>query len=55
VAVAIGGKLGAAVTVPGSADVYGLSCPVLGSCVGIASDLHGAYGDCSEGIFTLDY
>lgn len=55
VAAAAGGKLGTAITVPGSADVYALSCPVLGSCVGIASDLHGAYGDYSEGIFTLDY
>ncbi len=55
VAAAAGGKLGGAVTVPGSANVYALSCPVLGSCVGIASDLHGAYGDYSEGIFTLDY
>jgi hypothetical protein len=55
VATALGGKLGADVTVPGSADVYGLSCPLVGSCVGVASYLHGTYGDYSEGIFTLGY
>lgn len=55
VATAVGGRLGTAVTVPGSADVYALSCPALGSCVGIAADLHGRYGDYSVGIFTLNY
>ena len=53
--VATGGKLAPAVSVPGSSDVYGLSCPVAGSCVGVASYLHGAYGDFSEGVFTLNY
>jgi len=55
VAVAVGGKLGAAVSIPSSADVDGLACPVTGSCVGLASYLHGAYGNYSEGIFTFSY
>jgi hypothetical protein len=50
-----GGKVNPPVTVSNTADIYWLACPAAGSCVGLASYLHGAHGDFSEATFTLSY
>ena len=50
-----GGQVNSPFTVSNTADIYGLSCPAAGSCVGLASYLHGAHGDFSEATFTLAY
>jgi hypothetical protein len=55
VAVATGGVAGAQLTVPGLADVYGLSCPQVGACDGVGSLLDGPHGDYSLATFTLRY
>jgi len=55
VAVATGGVAGNPLTVPGLADVYGLSCPQVGTCAGVGSLLSGPHGDYSLATFTLRY
>jgi hypothetical protein len=55
VAVATGGVAGNPLTVPGLADVYGLSCPRVGTCDGVGSLLSGPHGDYSLATFTLSY
>jgi hypothetical protein len=55
VAVATGGVVGNALTVPGLADVYALSCPQVGACDGVGSLLSGPHGDYSLATFTLRY
>ena len=55
VAVATGGVAGNPLTVPGMADVYGLSCPQVGTCDGVGSLLSGPHGDYSLATFTLRY
>jgi hypothetical protein len=55
VALAAGGVVGNALTVPGLADVYALSCPQVGACDGVGSLLSGPHGDYSLATFTLRY
>jgi hypothetical protein len=49
------GHYGTAQAIKGTADVYWLSCPVPGSCAGVAGRLDGPDGDFSVATFTLSY
>ncbi len=51
--VSSGGQVGSPALLPGSYSLYTLSCPVVGSCTGVASVQHGAFGDYSIGTFTV--
>jgi hypothetical protein len=53
--VASKGKIGPNVTVSGDADIGELACSKVGVCTGVASELHGPFGDSSLRAFAFTY